>query len=42
MLYFLTSKTQSANDFVKLVKNIAETEEIGLILTNQYPGINSK
>ncbi|KMQ86187.1 retroelement polyprotein [Lasius niger] len=40
--YILTSKTQSANDFVKLIKNISETKEIGLLLTDQYPGINSK
>lgn len=41
--YILTSKTQSANDFIKLVKdNVPETNKIGLILTDQYPGINSK
>lgn len=40
--YIVTSKTQSANDFIKLVKNITETNDIGLILTDQYPGINSK
>lgn len=38
----LTSKTQNANDFVKLISNIAETDEIGMLLTDQYPGINSK
>lgn len=39
--FILTSKTQTANDFIKLVKNISETEVIGMILTDQYPGINS-
>lgn len=33
--YILTSKTQSANDFVKLVNNITEFDEIGILLTNQ-------
>jgi len=27
---------------VKLVNNIANTDEIGILLTDQYPGINSK
>lgn len=40
--FILTSKTQSANDFVKLVMNITEMEDIGMLLTDQYPGINSK
>jgi len=40
--FILTSKTQSANDFVKLVNNIANTDEIGILLTDQYPGIYSK
>lgn len=40
--YIVTSKTQNANDFIKLVENITETNDIGLILTDQYPGINSK
>lgn len=40
--FILTSKTQTAKDFVKLVKNITEKEEIGMLLTDQYPGINSK
>lgn len=38
----LTSKTQTAKDFIKLVKNTAETNDIGTILTDQYPGINSR
>lgn len=40
--FIKTSKTQTANDFIKLVINITETEDIGMILTDQYPGINSK
>ncbi|CAI6344779.1 unnamed protein product [Macrosiphum euphorbiae] len=40
--FILTSKTQSANDFVKLINNIVDTDEIGILLTDQYPGINSK
>lgn len=39
--YIVTSKTQKANDFIKLVKIAAETEDIGMILSDQYPGINS-
>lgn len=40
--FILTSKTQSANDFIKLVMSIVDVEDIGMILTDQYPGINSK
>lgn len=41
--YIRTSKTHlSADDFIKLINSIAETEKIGMILTDQYPGINSK
>lgn len=39
--YILTSKTQKSNDFIKLVKNVSDSNEIGMILTDQYPGINS-
>lgn len=39
--YILTSKTQNGSDFVKLLKNITEKEEVGMILSDQYPGINS-
>lgn len=39
--YILTSKTQKSNDFIKLVKNVPDSNEIGMILTDQYPGINS-
>lgn len=40
--FIITSKTQSAHDFIKLIKKVTETEEIGMLLTDQYPGINSK
>lgn len=40
--WILTSKTQSANDFIKLVKKITKDEKIGMVLTDQYGGINSK
>lgn len=40
--FILTSKTQNANDFIKLITNITETEDIGILLTDQYPGIDSK
>ena len=40
--YILTSKTQNSNDFIKLVKNVPNYSEIGIILADQYPGINSK
>lgn len=35
--FILTSRTQSATDFIKLVKNVSETDEI-----QKYPGINSR
>ncbi|XP_018393521.1 PREDICTED: uncharacterized protein LOC108772486 [Cyphomyrmex costatus] len=40
--FISTSKTQNATDFIKLTKNVLETDEIETILTDQYPGINSK
>lgn len=40
--HIVTSKTQSAKDFIKLVSNIINHNEIGMILSDQYPGINSK
>lgn len=40
--YILTSKTQMGNDFVKLLKKIEDNQDIGLILSDQYPSINSK
>lgn len=40
--FISTSKTQNANDFIKLIKTVSDTEGIGMILTDQYPGINSK
>ncbi|XP_056636856.1 uncharacterized protein LOC130445312 [Diorhabda sublineata] len=40
--YILASSTQNANDFIKLIKNCAESDNIELILSDQCPGINSK
>jgi len=40
--FILTSKTQNATDFIKLAQNVLETDKIGIILTDQYPGINSR
>lgn len=40
--FILTSKTQSTKDFVKLITKITETDDINMLLTDQYPGINSK
>lgn len=40
--YIRTSKSQSEPDFIKLVDMVSETEEIGSILDDQYPGIDSK
>jgi len=39
--YIITSKTQSANDFIKLIKKVPDFDRIGIILSDQYPGINS-
>lgn len=40
--HIVTSKTQTADDFIKLVKCITENNKIGMILADQYPGINAK
>src|SRR5436190_18060179 len=40
--YILTSKTQTAIDFIKLIKRVTENNKIGMILADQYQGINSK
>lgn len=37
-----TSKTQAANDFIKIVQNTLEINKIDTILTDQYPGLNSR
>lgn len=39
--YIVTSKTQSAKDFIKLLNNVPKCNEIGIVLSDQYPGINS-
>ena len=40
--YILTSKTQHSSDFIKLVEKVTQNNSIDMILTDQYPGINSK
>lgn len=40
--YIVTSKTQNAKDFIKLINNVINCNEINMILADQYPGINSK
>lgn len=40
--YTLTSKTQNSSDFIKLVQKVIPENKIGMILSDQYPGINSK
>ena len=40
--FIATSKTQHANDFIKLVDDITQNNTINKILTDQYPGINSQ
>ena len=39
--YIQTSKTQNANDFIKLMENVLKDHDIQILLTDQYPGINS-
>ena len=41
-VFILTSETQSATDFIKLVNEVLKTDEIGTTLTDQYAGINSR
>lgn len=40
--YIITSKTQSAKDFIKLINKVPNCNEIDMVLTDQYPGLNSK
>lgn len=40
--FIATSKTQTATDFIKLVKSIVGENEIDTLFTDQYAGINSK
>ena len=40
--YIITSKTQNSNYFIRLTQKVLENNNIGMILTNQYSGINSK
>lgn len=40
--YILTSKNQNYNDFMKLIEKVTQSNNIDMLLTDQYPGINSK
>lgn len=40
--YISTSRNQSSSDFIKLVKKVTQSYKIDMVLTDQYPGINSK
>lgn len=40
--YILTSKNQNSKDFIKLTEKVTQSYDINMILTDQYPGINSK
>lgn len=40
--YILTSKNQNAKDFIKLAKIVTQSHDVQMVLTDQYPGINSK
>ena len=41
-VWILPSSTQGADDFIKLVRNVADDHEIGLLLFDRYAGINSR
>ena len=40
-LWTLASKTQTAKDFINLIKNVSQNSKPKLILADRYPGINS-
>lgn len=40
--YILTSKNQNSNDCIKLIEKVTQSNNIDMLLTDQYPGINSK
>lgn len=40
--FIITSKTQNANDFIKLINKVIDSDTIGMLFSDQYPGINSK
>ena len=39
--YISTSKSQEATDFIKLVNNVIENNDINMLLCDQYSGLNS-
>ncbi|KAA5608264.1 transposase family protein, partial [Pseudomonas aeruginosa] len=40
--YICTSKTQGSNDFIKLMQKVTKNYDVNMVLSDQYPGINSK
>lgn len=40
--YILTSRNQNSSDFIKLINNVIKSYNIDMVLSDQYPGINSK
>ncbi|XP_044752896.1 uncharacterized protein LOC123312501 [Coccinella septempunctata] len=40
--YISTSRNQSSGDFIKLLKKVTPAYNIDMVLTDQYPGLNSK
>ena len=40
--FILTSKNQNYNDFIKLAEDAIKNNRVKMMLTDQYPGINSK
>lgn len=41
-MYISTSKTQNAQDFSKLMQKVTDDYKICMVLSDQYPGLNSK
>lgn len=39
--YILCSKNQHARDFIKLIEKVPKEETINILLSDQYPAINS-
>lgn len=40
--FILTSKNQNSGDFIKLIQSVTQYYNIDMVLTDQYPGTNSK
>ena len=41
-VWIISSTTQCSTDFIKLVKRVSDSHEIGLLMFDRYSGINSK